>query len=159
MATLNGVGDSTAEDKTATHFEDSHQSSISRDTEQYLLKRHGTLQLDPLPSDSPNDPLNWPGWKKNTQLLMVAFHAMMNTFMAAGIIPGFYNFSVKYGTTIEEASYLTSVQVYPSPYNQHSTCSELTYIPDIVPWHLSIYVESNSQAFWPQACISHINTG
>jgi hypothetical protein len=149
MATLNDVSDSPVEDKTATRFEDLHQSSISRDTEQYFLKRHGTLQLDPLPSDSPKDPLNWPGWKKNTQLLMVAFHAMMNTFMAAGIIPGFYNFSAKYGTTIEEASYLTSVQVYSSPYNRYPTWSELTYTPDIVPRHLSLYVESNSQAFWP----------
>lgn len=115
MAKLNDVGGSPVEDKTETHLEySSHQSSITNDTKSYLLGRHGTFELDPLPSNSPKDPLNWPGWKKNTQLLMVAFHAMMNTFMAAGIIPGFYNFSVKYGTTIEEASYLTSVQVHSS---------------------------------------------
>lgn len=29
----------------------------------YLLKRHGTLVLDPIPSDDPADPLNWPNWK------------------------------------------------------------------------------------------------
>lgn len=112
MAELNDVSSSLVENKAVIHLENgSHQSSISNDIKRYIIERHGTLELDPLPSSSPKDPLNWPKWKKNTQLLMVAFHAMMNTFMAAGIIPGFYNFSVKYGTTIEEASYLTSVQV------------------------------------------------
>jgi hypothetical protein len=112
MAELNDVSNSLVENKAAIHLENgSHQSSISNDIKQYIIERHGTLELDPLPSGSSKDPLNWPRWKKNTQLLMVAFHAMMNTFMAAGIIPGFYNLSVKYGTTIEEASYLTSVQV------------------------------------------------
>jgi hypothetical protein len=116
MAQLNVVeSPSTIEDKTAIHLESpSRQPSISEDTKRYILERHGTLELDPLPSTSAQDPLNWPAWKKDTQLLMVAFHAMMNTFMAAGIIPGFHDFSVKYGTTIEQASYLTSVQVLSS---------------------------------------------
>jgi hypothetical protein len=119
MAKLSDVGGFSVEDKPATHLENSlYMSCISDDTKRYLLERHGTFELDPLPSSSPKDPLNWPGWKKNTQLLMVAFHAMMTTFMAAGIIPGFYNFSVKYGATIEEASYLTSVQVYCHSYHQ-----------------------------------------
>jgi hypothetical protein len=30
---------------------------------EYLLKRHGTLELDPMPSQDPADPLNWPRWK------------------------------------------------------------------------------------------------
>ena len=30
---------------------------------EYLLARHGTLDLDPLPSASPADPYNWPRWK------------------------------------------------------------------------------------------------
>jgi hypothetical protein len=29
----------------------------------YLLKRHGTLVLDPTPSHDPADPLNLPNWK------------------------------------------------------------------------------------------------
>jgi hypothetical protein len=72
---------------------------------------HGTLELDPLPSSSPRDPLNWPTWKKDVHVLMVAFHAMMTTFTAACIIPGFHSFALKYGTSIEQASYLTSAQV------------------------------------------------
>lgn len=37
--------------------------SISAEHREYVLQRHGTLQLDPIPSADPADPLNWPGWK------------------------------------------------------------------------------------------------
>lgn len=30
---------------------------------EYLIARHGTLELDPMPSQDPADPLNWPRWK------------------------------------------------------------------------------------------------
>lgn len=40
----------------------------------YLLQRHGTLELEPLPSGDPADPYNWPQWKKIANLSCVAFH-------------------------------------------------------------------------------------
>jgi hypothetical protein len=96
----------------SAEIEDPSQiSTISDDRKRYIMKRHGTLELDPLPSSSPRDPLNWPAWKKDVHVLMVAFHAMMTTFTAACIIPGFHSFALKYETTIEQASYLTSAQV------------------------------------------------
>jgi len=108
--------DPPTDSKEAVSFqlEDPSQASIishDRDRDQYLMMRHGTLELDPLPSSSPRDPLNWPIWKKDVHVLMVAFHAMMTTFTAASIIPGFHSFALKYGTSIEQASYLTSAQV------------------------------------------------
>jgi hypothetical protein len=30
---------------------------------EYLLSRHKTVDLDPLPTMDPADPLNWPSWK------------------------------------------------------------------------------------------------
>lgn len=63
------------------------------------------------PSRSPQDPRNWPGWKKNAHILMVAFHSMMGTFMAAGIIPAYDTFAEEYGVSVPQASYLTSFQV------------------------------------------------
>ncbi|KAJ5933639.1 hypothetical protein N7454_005968 [Penicillium verhagenii] len=60
---------------------------------------------------SPHDPCNWPQWKKNAQILMVAFHSMMCTFMAAGIIPAYDTFAEQYKITVEDASYLTSFQI------------------------------------------------
>ncbi|PKY03407.1 putative MFS transporter [Aspergillus campestris IBT 28561] len=48
----------------------------------------------------PRNPRNWPKWKKNTQILMVAFHSMVATFMAAGIIPAYEAMAEDYGVTI-----------------------------------------------------------
>ncbi|KAH8805118.1 major facilitator superfamily domain-containing protein [Xylogone sp. PMI_703] len=75
------------------------------------VQRHGTLDLDPLPSESPDDPLNWPVWKKNLQMFMMVIHAAMSTFSSAAVIPGFENFAELYGVSISTASYLCSVQI------------------------------------------------
>ena len=37
------------------HMTDSHK--------EYILQRHGTLEIDPMPSEDPNDPHNWPRWQ------------------------------------------------------------------------------------------------
>lgn len=37
--------------------------SLSESHREYLLQRHGTLDLDPIPSQSDADPYNWPTWK------------------------------------------------------------------------------------------------
>ncbi|RAK86341.1 MFS multidrug transporter [Aspergillus costaricaensis CBS 115574] len=60
---------------------------------------------------SPTNPQNWPVWKKNAQILMVAFHSMAATFMAAGIIPAYDIMAERYNVTVPQASYLTSVQI------------------------------------------------
>lgn len=36
---------------------------ISAEHRDYLIARHGTADLDPLPTMDPADPLNWPAWK------------------------------------------------------------------------------------------------
>lgn len=38
-------------------------SRLSMPHRNYLLQRHGTLDLDPVPSMDPADPYNWPTWK------------------------------------------------------------------------------------------------
>lgn len=42
---------------------DTVTSFLSQSHREYLLSRHGTLELDPVPSMSDADPYNWPGWK------------------------------------------------------------------------------------------------
>lgn len=37
-------------------------NNISSFHREYLLKRHGTLDLDPIPCPSSADPYNWPTW-------------------------------------------------------------------------------------------------
>ncbi|KAJ5947814.1 hypothetical protein N7466_000829 [Penicillium verhagenii] len=86
-------------------------SRLSKPHRDYLMERHGTLELDPVPTMDPADPYNWPERKKMTNLLLVAFHACMGTFAAAGIIPAYSNIVELYGVTNQQASYLTSLQI------------------------------------------------
>lgn len=46
-----------------TYLDSVEASHLSEEHRQYLLQRHGTLELDPLPSMSGADPYNWPTWK------------------------------------------------------------------------------------------------
>jgi hypothetical protein len=47
---------------------------LTEEHRDYLIQRHGTVDLDPLPSADPADPYNWPQWKKVVNLSCVAFH-------------------------------------------------------------------------------------
>ncbi|KAE8365360.1 major facilitator superfamily domain-containing protein [Aspergillus caelatus] len=89
---------------------DDISSSLSPSHREYLFKRHGTLDLDPMPSASDADPYNWPTWKKLTNLLLVAFHACMATFTSS-ITPAYEDISVDLGVSLQRASYLTSLQI------------------------------------------------
>ncbi|KAL4896853.1 major facilitator superfamily domain-containing protein [Aspergillus ambiguus] len=92
---------------TMTDFAMANLSAAHRE---YLLQRHGTLELDPLPSASNADPYNWPAWKKLANLILVAFHACMSTFTAS-IIPAYEEISIDLGVSMQRASYLTSLQI------------------------------------------------
>ncbi|OKL62337.1 hypothetical protein UA08_02289 [Talaromyces atroroseus] len=78
---------------------------------EYLLQRHGTLDLDPVPAMDDADPYNWPTWKKNMNLILVAFHAMMGTFTAASIIPAYSDIAADLGISMTTTAYLTSLQI------------------------------------------------
>ncbi|EMC94446.1 hypothetical protein BAUCODRAFT_35666 [Baudoinia panamericana UAMH 10762] len=95
----------------ATYIPTGAAAHLSQEHRDYLMQRHGTLELSPLPSADPADPYNWPEWKKLANLICVAFHAMMTTFIAAAIIPAYENISLDLGVTIQQASYLTSLQI------------------------------------------------
>ncbi|EIT80122.1 major facilitator superfamily domain-containing protein [Aspergillus flavus] len=94
-----------------TSYSDIVESRISKAHRDYLLERHGTLELDPIPSMDPADPYNWPSWKKLANLVLVAIHACMGTFAAAGIIPAYATIAEEYNVTVQKASYLTSLQI------------------------------------------------
>lgn len=86
-------------------------AGLSEEHRDYLIQRHGTLDLEPLPSADPADPYNWPRWKKMANLVCVGFHATMTTFIAASIIPAYENIAEDLGCSIQRASYLTSLQI------------------------------------------------
>lgn len=49
--------------------------------------------------------------QKTTNLILVAFHAMMCTFTAAAILPAYQLIAADFNTTVQEISYLTSLQI------------------------------------------------
>ncbi|GIC85056.1 putative MFS transporter [Aspergillus udagawae] len=86
-------------------------ASLSVSHKEYLIQRHGTHDLDPLPSPSNADPYNWPLWKKVLNLVLVAFHACMATLTAASITPAYEDITIEFGKSVQSASYLTSLQI------------------------------------------------
>ncbi|KAJ7754339.1 MFS general substrate transporter [Mycena maculata] len=76
-----------------------------------MHKRHGRVDLFPVPSDSPADPLNWPSWRKNLLLYIVSVQAMQGPFSSAITIPAFGLFAAEFNISIARASYITSVQI------------------------------------------------
>lgn len=49
------------------------QTSIRPEHAKYLLERHKTLDLLPLPSADPADTLNWPAWKVCVSFINILF--------------------------------------------------------------------------------------
>ncbi|KAG7665107.1 uncharacterized protein J8A68_001416 [[Candida] subhashii] len=102
-------------EKTAQIYEINSDENTGYDLTQehydYLMERHGTIELDPLPSADPNDPLNWPEWKKNYQIFLVALGTFSATFMAAGLTPAFEAMSIEYSVPLASVSYLVASQI------------------------------------------------
>ncbi|KAJ7264001.1 major facilitator superfamily domain-containing protein [Mycena haematopus] len=83
--------------------------ALSPEHRNYLLQRHGTLDIDPLPSMNDSDPYNWPRSKKMVNLILVAFHAMMSTFSAAAIQSAFVNIAMDLNVSVQRITYLASL--------------------------------------------------
>lgn len=47
----------------ATYLPPDAISHLTQEHQDYLMKRHGTLDLDPIPGPGDADPYNWPQWK------------------------------------------------------------------------------------------------
>ncbi|OKL55821.1 hypothetical protein UA08_08814 [Talaromyces atroroseus] len=101
------------------HLQKNESSNLSPEYREYLISRHGTIELDPLPDMTDADPYNWPKWMasqtlsffKITNLTLVAFHAMMGTFTAAAIMAAFINIAADLNVSVQRASYLTSLVI------------------------------------------------
>ncbi|KAK9451826.1 mfs transporter [Limtongia smithiae] len=102
---------SSKEEKQHEEFESDDGLGLSQEHRDFLLARHHTLDLDPIPWMSDADPLNWPQRKKIVNLILVAFHAMMATFTAAAIQSAFTNIASDLGVSVQRASYLTSLVI------------------------------------------------
>ncbi|KAF9066697.1 MFS multidrug transporter [Rhodocollybia butyracea] len=88
------------------HIEDLTSAGLMK-----VYERHGRTDLIPLPSDLPEDPLNWSSFRKNSLLILVALHTGLGPFSAAAAIPSFEIFVDQFGVSLTEASYFTAVPI------------------------------------------------
>lgn len=98
----------TLDQETDEEVPDGDLSSFAKE---YLTNRHGTFDLDPMPSACDADPYNWPWGKKVSVLLLVAFHCMVATLSMTALIPAYSAMAEEFGTTEHDCTYLTLVQV------------------------------------------------
>jgi MFS family permease len=70
------------------------------------LKRDGDIILQPQPSDSPNDPLNWSKMRKESIMLLLAFASGVTTALGPMVTPGLPLLAMKYNVSPDMAASL-----------------------------------------------------
>lgn len=65
-----------------TYLDYEEQSHISSEHREYLLNRHGTVELDPLPTMCTADPYNWPTWKVYVDLFSISQYLCFDLFLS-----------------------------------------------------------------------------
>jgi MFS family permease len=86
-------------------------SDLTPFAKEYLTKRHGTCDMDPMPSACDEDPYNWPRSKKLSVVLLISFHGMVASLSMTAVIPAYSQLSEEFGETVHACTYLFLVQV------------------------------------------------
>lgn len=86
-------------------------SDLTPFARQYLTNRHGTVDIDPMPSARDADPYNWPRSKKLSVLFLLAFHCMVSNLSMTALIPAYTQLADEFGMTAHDCTYLTLIQV------------------------------------------------
>lgn len=83
-------------------------AEVPRELLKHGKGRFANVILVPQPSDSPNDPLNWPQWKKELILLIVGLSAAVVGAFGPMLSPGFVEISAQLNITVEILSQATA---------------------------------------------------
>ncbi|EXJ87637.1 hypothetical protein A1O3_04598 [Capronia epimyces CBS 606.96] len=83
-------------------------SEVPRELLKHGKGRFSNIILIPQPSDSPNDPLNWPQWKKEMILLIVGLSAAVVGAFGPMLSPGFVEVSAQLNISVEVLSQSTA---------------------------------------------------
>ncbi|KAK2600983.1 hypothetical protein N8I77_010471 [Diaporthe amygdali] len=69
----------------------------------------GKIILDPQPEDGPNDPLNWPTWRRDAALLSIGLYCMLGGGQTSILAAGFTNVAEDYGVPVAKVSLTTGL--------------------------------------------------
>ncbi|KAI0472816.1 MFS general substrate transporter [Xylariaceae sp. FL0804] len=86
----------------------SEYATIPRELLKRARGRHNEVILAPQPSDSPNDPLNWPTWRKDVILAIVGLSAGVVGAYGPMLSPGFVPISEDLHISVETLSQSTA---------------------------------------------------
>lgn len=64
----------------------------------------GKIILDPQPEDGPNDPLNWPTWRRDAALLSIGIYCMVGGGQTSVLAAGFTDVAEDYDVPVSEVS-------------------------------------------------------
>jgi MFS family permease len=81
-------------------------ATIDPSIDSKALKRDGDIILQPQPSDSPNDPLNWSRMRKESIMLILAFSSGVTTALGPMVTPGIPLLAKKYNVSLDMAASL-----------------------------------------------------
>ena len=66
----------------------------------FKSKENSDIVLIPQPTDDPNDPLNWPRWKKHVALVSVSFLSMAAGWYIGGLGPAIPHLIAEFNTDL-----------------------------------------------------------
>ena len=69
----------------------------------------GAIILEPQPEDSGNDPLNWPGWRRDSALLSLGLYCMIGGGITPLIAAGFTDVAKTYHIEVESVALTTGL--------------------------------------------------
>ncbi|KAF3391439.1 hypothetical protein F1880_007430 [Penicillium rolfsii] len=78
-----------------------------------LTAADGEIQRIPHPSDSPNDPLNWPVWRKRGLIFVCCWFSLFSLVLVGGTGPFLETLIVEYAAT-KSAAQVVGLSTYPS---------------------------------------------
>lgn len=64
----------------------------------------GKIILEPQPEDAPNDPLNWPKWRRDAALLSIGLYCMVGGGQTSVLAAGFTDIARDYGVPVHSVS-------------------------------------------------------
>lgn len=139
----------------ATYIEREEVAMLSAEHRSYLLRRHGTLELDPVPGHGDADPYNWPTWK-----VVYLFSSGSSNFLLIHCIRA---------TESHESYSCRHTRLYGHLYSRihsigiHRNCcgsrrkpstSHIPHIsPNCYPWRRPFVLETRSEPLWAPTCL------
>ncbi|KAG9241682.1 major facilitator superfamily domain-containing protein [Calycina marina] len=84
-------------------------SRQSKAQEGKKLTDDGKIILEPQPDDSNNDPLNWPGWKRDVALLSLGLYCLVGGGGTSILAAGFTDVAKTYDTTTSRVALTTGL--------------------------------------------------